>query len=71
MSVPMVALDGTRHVPQRTDAGAPGSGLAGRRGAEQTTRYDTIDAIVQSEAEKRPDRVSYLTCFHVAGSDGG
>ena len=40
--------------------------------AEQTGRFDTINAIVQSEAAKRPDRVSYLdTYFFFAGDDGG
>ena len=39
---------------------------------EQTRRYDTINAIVQSEAAKRPGRVSYLdTYFFFAGDDGG
>lgn len=40
--------------------------------AEQTRRFDTINAIVQSEAAKRPRRVSYLdTYFYFAGDDGG
>ncbi|MGH3076970.1 MAG: DUF459 domain-containing protein [Gaiellaceae bacterium] len=40
--------------------------------AEQTRRFDTINAIVQSEAAKRPRRVSYLdTYFFFAGDDGG
>jgi hypothetical protein len=40
--------------------------------AEQTSRFDTINAIVQTEAEKRPGRVSYLdTYFFFAGDDGG
>ena len=39
---------------------------------EQTVRYDTINAIVQSEAAKRPGRASYLdTYFFFAGKDGG
>jgi hypothetical protein len=39
---------------------------------EQTRRFDAINAIVQSEAEKRPRRVSYLdTYFLFAGDDGG
>ena len=40
--------------------------------AEQTIRFDTINAVVQSEASKRPGRVSYLdTYFFFAGDDGG
>jgi hypothetical protein len=47
-------------------------GLPITRDAEQTGRYDTINAIVQSEAAKRPGRVSYLdTYFFFAGDDGG
>jgi uncharacterized protein len=47
-------------------------GLPVTRDAEQTRRYDTINAIVQSEAEKRPGRASYLdTYFHFAGENGG
>ena len=40
--------------------------------AEQTIRYDTINAIIQSQAAERPGRVSYLdTYFFFAGEDGG
>ncbi len=40
--------------------------------AEQTIRFDTINAVVQSQAAKRPGRVSYLdTYFFFAGADGG
>jgi len=40
--------------------------------AEQTRRYDVINAIVQSEAAKRPRTVSYLdTYFFFAGDGGG
>jgi hypothetical protein len=47
-------------------------GLPIAKDAEQTRRYDTINAIVQSEAAKRPGRVSYLdTYFFFAGEDGG
>jgi hypothetical protein len=47
-------------------------GLPITRDAEQTARYDTINAIVQTEAEKRPGRVSYLdTYFYFAGENGG
>jgi hypothetical protein len=47
-------------------------GLPISRDAEQTRRYDTINAIVQSEAAKRPGRVTYLdTYFFFAGPDGG
>jgi hypothetical protein len=47
-------------------------GLPITRDAEQTGRYDTINAIVQSEAAKHPGRVSYLdTYFFFAGDDGG
>jgi hypothetical protein len=47
-------------------------GLPISRDAEQTRRYDTINAIVQSEAAKRPGRASYpdTYCFF-AGEDGG
>ncbi len=39
---------------------------------DQTARFDTINAVVQSQAAKRPGRVSYLdTYFYFAGSDGG
>ncbi len=39
---------------------------------EQTRRYDTINAIVQAEAARRPGRVAYLdTYFFFAGGDGG
>jgi len=39
---------------------------------EQTARFDTINAVVQSQAAKRPGRVSYLdTYFFFAGDDGG
>ncbi len=38
----------------------------------QTVRFDTINGIVQAEAEKRRGRVSYLdTYFFFAGPDGG
>jgi hypothetical protein len=38
----------------------------------QTRRFDAINAIVESEAAKRPGRVSYLdTYFNFAGNDGG
>jgi hypothetical protein len=38
----------------------------------QTARFDTINGIVQTEAEKRRGRVSYLdTYFFFAGPDGG
>jgi len=47
-------------------------GLPITRDAEQTPRYDTINAIVQSEAAERPSRASYLdTYFYFAGDDGG
>jgi hypothetical protein len=40
--------------------------------AEQTSRYDAINAIVQSEAAKRTGRVAYLdTYFSFAGDGGG
>lgn len=40
--------------------------------ADQTRRYDAINAIVQSEAARRPGRVAYLdTYFFFAGDDGG
>jgi hypothetical protein len=47
-------------------------GLPITRDAEQTRRYDAINAIVYSEATKRPGRVSYLdTYFFFEGDDGG
>lgn len=47
-------------------------GLPITRDAEQTARFDTINAIVQTEADKRPGRVSYLdTYFYFAGENGG
>jgi hypothetical protein len=47
-------------------------GLPISRDPAQTQRYDTINAIVQTEAAKRPGRVSYLdTYFFFAGADGG
>jgi uncharacterized protein len=47
-------------------------GLPITRDAEQTRRYDRINAIVHSEAAKRPGRVSYLdTYFFFEGDDGG
>jgi uncharacterized protein len=47
-------------------------GLPITRDAQQTARFDTINAIVQAEAEKRPGSVSYLdTYFYFAGKDGG
>jgi hypothetical protein len=40
--------------------------------AEQTRRFDTINAILQAEAAKRVGRVAYLdTYFFFAGGDGG
>ncbi|HXG76390.1 MAG TPA: DUF459 domain-containing protein [Gaiellaceae bacterium] len=47
-------------------------GLPVTRDAEQTRRFDVINAIVQAEAAKRPRRVAYLdTYFFFAGEDGG
>lgn len=47
-------------------------GLPITKDPEQTRRYDTINAIVQAEAAKRPGRASYLdTYFFFAGKDGG
>ncbi|HEX4745321.1 MAG TPA: DUF459 domain-containing protein [Gaiellaceae bacterium] len=47
-------------------------GLPISRDAEQTLRYDVINAIVQTEAAKRKGRVAYLdTYFFFAGDDGG
>ncbi len=47
-------------------------GLPISRDADQTLRYDVINAIVQTEAAKRKGRVSYLdTYFFFAGDDGG
>jgi hypothetical protein len=47
-------------------------GLPISRDAAQTQRYDTINAIVQSEAANRPGHASYLdTYFFFAGKDGG
>jgi hypothetical protein len=47
-------------------------GLPISRDADQTHRYDVINAIVQTEAAKRKGRVAYLdTYFFFAGEDGG
>ena len=47
-------------------------GLPISRDAAQTQRYDTINAIVQTEAAKRPGHASYLdTYFFFAGKAGG
>ena len=47
-------------------------GLPITHDAAQTGRFDTINAIVQTEAEKRPGRVSYLdTYFFFAGETAG
>jgi hypothetical protein len=47
-------------------------GLPISRDTTQTQRYDTINAIVQREAAKRPGRAAYLdTYFFFAGADGG
>jgi hypothetical protein len=47
-------------------------GLPISRDSEQTLRYDLLNTIVQTEAAKRKDRVSYLdTYFFFAGEDGG
>jgi uncharacterized protein len=47
-------------------------GLPITRDPGQTARFDTINAIVQAEAAKRPGRVSYLdTYFYFAGENGG
>ena len=47
-------------------------GLPISRDTTQTQRYDTINAIVQKEAAKRPGRAAYLdTYFFFAGADGG
>jgi hypothetical protein len=47
-------------------------GLPISRNAEQTLRYDVINAIAQTEATKRKGRAAYLdTYFFFAGEDGG
>lgn len=47
-------------------------GLPITRDPAQTQRFDTINAIVQKEAVKRPGRAAYLdTYFFFAGDDGG
>lgn len=47
-------------------------GLPIVKSADRTRRYDTINAIVQSEAAKRPKRAAYLdTYFFFAGKEGG
>jgi hypothetical protein len=47
-------------------------GLPITRDAEQTRRYETINAIVQSQAARRPGRVAYLdTYLFFAGAHGG
>ena len=39
--------------------------------ADQTTRFDAINAIVQREAAKRPGRVSYLDTYFFFAENGG
>jgi hypothetical protein len=47
-------------------------GLPISHDAEQTLRFDLINTIVETEAAKRPGRVSYLdTYFFFAGKNGG
>jgi len=47
-------------------------GLPNTHDGEQTDRYDVINAIVQSEASRRPGRAAYLdTYFFFAGANGG
>jgi hypothetical protein len=47
-------------------------GLPITRDADQTLRFDVINSILQTEAEKRKRRVSYLdTYFFFAGENGG
>jgi hypothetical protein len=47
-------------------------GLPLSRDADQTARFDAINSVVQKEAERRSERVSYLdTYFFFAGDDGG
>lgn len=47
-------------------------GLPISRDSEQTSRFDVMNSIVQSEAAKRPGRAAYLdTYFFFAGDDGG
>jgi hypothetical protein len=47
-------------------------GLPITRDGDQTTRFDVINSIVQTEAAKRAGHVSYLdTYFFFAGDDGG
>jgi hypothetical protein len=47
-------------------------GLPISHDAAQTARFDTINAILQQEAKRRPGRVTYLdTYFFFAGDNGG
>ena len=39
--------------------------------ADQTSRFDAINAIVQPEAAKRPGRVSYLDTYFFFAENGG
>lgn len=56
----------------RTSAYLVWIGLPITRDAEQTRRFDAINALVQSEAAEREGRVFYLdTYFFFAGDDGG
>ena len=56
----------------RTGAYLVWIGLPISRDPQQTLRFDVINTIVQSEAAKRPGRVSYLdTYFFFAGDNGG
>jgi hypothetical protein len=47
-------------------------GLPITRSAEQTQRFDTINAVVEREARKREGRVAYIDTYAMfAGDDGG
>jgi hypothetical protein len=47
-------------------------GLPITHDAEQTARFDAMNAIVQKEAQRHPGRVAYVdTYFFFAGDDGG
>ena len=47
-------------------------GLPQTRNADQTQRFDVINAIVEKEARKRPGRAAYVDTYTMfAGDDGG
>ncbi len=59
-------------VAKRAGAHTVWIGLPQTRNAEQTARFDVINAAVAAEANRRPDSVSYVDTYLLfAGPDGG